>query len=176
MSNWTSFSMNHRLISLRLGKYLSGIVSLRIQNHIQLIYPKGCSSDVMMHLYSLSSEQRNWKTTHGYQHEILAYWQELTEKYDLLPHIEFNSKVVSAEWDEDLQLYHMLVEDVNTQAKVVTDAHIVISSIGLLNVPHWPDMPGASRFKGTMFHTARWRHDVELRGKKVAVIGSGPTA
>lgn len=129
-----------------------------------------------MHFYSLSSDPRNWKRTHGYQPEILAYWQELTEKYDLLPNIEFNSKVIDAEWDDDLQQYHIVVENVNTCAKVFTDAHVVISSIGVLNIPRWPDVPGTSKFKGTMFHSARWRHDVELKGKRVAVIGSGPTA
>ena len=129
-----------------------------------------------MHFYSLSSEPRNWKRTHGRQPEILAYWQELTEKYDLFPNIQFNSKVVGAEWDDDLQLYHVTVEDVKTQAKVETDAHIIISSIGILNVPHWPDVPGTSKFKGNMFHSARWRHDIELKNKKVAVVGGGPTA
>lgn len=130
----------------------------------------------MMDLYSLSSDLRNWKSTQGYQPEILAYWQELTEKYDLLPNIEFNRKVVGAEWDDDLGMYHVLVEDVKTRAKVVTDAQIVISAIGRLDIPRWPDVPGTSTFKGIMFHSAQWNHDVELTGKKVAVIGSGPTA
>ena len=130
----------------------------------------------MMHFYSLSSDLRNWKSTHGYQPEILAYWQELTEKYDLLPNIEFNSKVIGAEWDDGLQQYHIVVENVNTGAKVFTNAHIIISSIGVLNIPLWPDVPGTSKFKGAIFHSARWRHDVELKGKRVAVIGSGPTA
>lgn len=176
MSNCTWFTMDRRFISLCSGKYLSGVVSFRVQYRAHLMRPKGCSSDIMMHFYSLSSDLRNWKTTHGLQPEILAYWQELTEKYDLLPNIEFNSKVIGAEWDNDLQLYHVLVEDVKTRAKVVTDAHIVISSIGRLDIPRWPNVPGTSRFKGIMFHSAQWRHDVELTGKKVAVVGSGPTA
>ncbi|KAF8624356.1 hypothetical protein AX15_005919 [Amanita polypyramis BW_CC] len=130
----------------------------------------------MMHFYSLSTDLRNWKESHCYHYDILEYWQDLTEKYDLYPNIVFNHKVVNVEWNDELKLYHVTIEDFETGVKTATEAHVVISSIGTLNIPHWPDIPGLSKFEGVKFHSAEWNHDVDLRGKRVAVIGGASTA
>ncbi|KIL65745.1 hypothetical protein M378DRAFT_125196 [Amanita muscaria Koide BX008] len=139
-------------------------------------YP-GCSSDVGMSFFSLSTDIRNWSASHAFQPEILAYWRSLAHKYSLLPHIKYNHSVVSAEWDETSQRYHVTVHNEVTGETSVTDAKVIVSAIGILNVPRWPeDISGLRTFGGSMFHSARWDSEVDLRGKNVAVIGNGPSA
>ncbi|KAF8638816.1 hypothetical protein AX17_001874 [Amanita inopinata Kibby_2008] len=138
-------------------------------------YP-GCSSDVAVHFFSLSTDLRNWSATHAYQDEILAYWQHLAEKYDLFPNIIFNHKVVAAEWDDAKQAYDVTVEDAVSGRRFVTRADILVSAIGILDVPRLPDIPNISAFRGEMFHSSRWDDQVELQGKRVAVIGNGASA
>jgi cation diffusion facilitator CzcD-associated flavoprotein CzcO len=111
------------------------------------------------------------------QPEILSYWKQLTRKYDLLPHISFHSKVLSASWDIDRQIYTITIQDVRSEMIMTTEAHILISAVGVLEEPRIPlDMKGVHTFKGELFHSARWGHDVDLRGKRVGVIGNGCSA
>ncbi|KAJ7255837.1 hypothetical protein B0H12DRAFT_1218728 [Mycena haematopus] len=140
------------------------------------IYP-GASSDVSTHFYSASTDLNpNWSATHTPQVEMFEYWRKLTVKYDLYRRIVFNRSVVSAEWDIKEQVYHIVTEDVQSGAKFTTTAKILISAIGILDIPRYPNIAGLSSFKGTMFHSARWDTGVDLRGKKVAVIGNGASA
>jgi len=139
------------------------------------IYP-GCSSDNNIHFYSLSTDLKpDWNTTHAFQPEIEEYWQKLSEKYSLLPHLVFGCEVVAANWDSLAQVYHITTKDVKTGALSLTTARILVSAVGLLAVPKFPDIPGLADFRGTMFHSARWV-DTELDGKRVAVIGNGASA
>ncbi|KAJ7184662.1 hypothetical protein C8R46DRAFT_464998 [Mycena filopes] len=140
------------------------------------IYP-GASSDVGVHFYSLSTDLNpNWRSTHASQAETQEYWRQLTTKYDLFPRIVFNRLVVSAEWSNKAQMYHILTEDVKSGEKFSTTATILISAIGLLEVPRFPNIAGVTSFKGKMFHSARWDTGVDLRKKRVAVIGNGASA
>lgn len=85
--------------------------------------------------------------------------------------------VISADWDSSAQLYHVILQDTETGAKQNVDAEIIISAIGGFIAPAFPkDVPGADTFKGDIFHSAQWRHDVDLRGKRVGVIGNGCSA
>ncbi|KAJ6567001.1 hypothetical protein B0H19DRAFT_716653 [Mycena capillaripes] len=140
------------------------------------IYP-GASSDVSIHFYSLSTDLNpDWPSTHGSQAETQEYWRKLTAKYDLYPRIVFNRQVVSAEWSAKEQLYHIVTEEVGSGKRSSTSAKILISAIGVLEVPRFPSISGISSFKGEMFHSARWDTGVDLRGKQVAVIGNGASA
>ncbi|KAH7913943.1 hypothetical protein BJ138DRAFT_1001148 [Hygrophoropsis aurantiaca] len=136
-------------------------------------YP-GCSSDVQIHWYSLSSDLNpHWNKSHGLQPEILEYWIHLSKKYILYPHIAFNTKVISVEWSEKDQHYDIITEDVVSGQRSFDSANIVISAIGVLENPHIPrDIPGFDCFKGTYFHSARWPGGLDLRHKRVAVIGN----
>lgn len=144
-------------------------------------YP-GAGSDVQVHLYSLSTELRpHWKKALATQPELYAYWLELTDKHNLRPHILFNTRVVGAEWDAVKQLYHVqLNSSTSATSEVVEqviDAEIVISATGTLERPRLPDdVKGMDAFKGKSFHSARWDHEVELKGKRVGVVGSGSSA
>lgn len=99
----------------------------------------------------------------------------MSEKHSILPHIVFNRKVVDAYWDAEKQVYQITTNDTNTAAQTSTTANILISAIGVLEVPHFPDIPGLSDFKGELFHSARWV-DTPLSEKRVAVIGNGASA
>ncbi|KAJ7100486.1 hypothetical protein C8R44DRAFT_834794 [Mycena epipterygia] len=139
------------------------------------IYP-GCSSDVSINLYSLSTDLNpNWTHSHAFQPEIQEYWIQLVLKYDLYPKMIFNRRVVSAQWDMKAQKYDILTEDRDGTQTSLTAA-ILVSAIGLLEIPSFPDIPGISRFRGDSFHSARWDNTISLAGKRVAVIGSGSSA
>ncbi|KAG1809003.1 hypothetical protein EV424DRAFT_1543235 [Suillus variegatus] len=136
-------------------------------------YP-GCSSDIEIHWYSLSSDPYPyWNASHGLQPEIQAYWIKLSKKYNLYPHIAFNTKVLSAEWDDAKQQYNIIVEDVSSGKRMSSVANVVISAVGILQVPKIPyEIPGVRKFQGTSFHSAQWPGSINLQNKRVAVIGN----
>jgi cation diffusion facilitator CzcD-associated flavoprotein CzcO len=139
---------------------------------------QGCASDVPIHFYSLSTDLNPyWDKLLGSRYEIHTYWKRLTQKYNISPCISYHSKVVSARWDTERQLYTIEVQDVRSGEITSTEAQILISAIGVLEQPRTPpDLKGVETFKGDLFHSARWRHDVDLRGKRVGVIGNGCSA
>jgi cation diffusion facilitator CzcD-associated flavoprotein CzcO len=104
-----------------------------------------------------------------------GYLKQLTDKYSLSSNIIFGCKVVGASWDSTEQLYHIQTEDVLTGKRSTTPAQILISALGVLEIPNYPDIKGISDFRGTIFHSARWI-DTALNGKQVAVIGNGASA
>jgi cation diffusion facilitator CzcD-associated flavoprotein CzcO len=84
---------------------------------------------------------------------------------------------VSAIWDSKLQLYNIVVEDVESGATTSTTANIIISAVGIVEQPRYPSgLDGIQSFKGDLFHSARYRHDIDLKGKRVGVVGNGSSA
>ncbi|KAJ7165464.1 hypothetical protein C8R43DRAFT_986451 [Mycena crocata] len=140
------------------------------------VYP-GASSDIPIHFYSLSSDLNpDWSSTHGSQEDIHTYWKALVAKYELYPHIAFNQRVVSADWNPQKHIYELEIDDVPSGIRTTTTARVLLSAVGILTMPNIPAIPGLKAFKGEIFHTARWRKDVSLHGKRVALIGSGTSA
>lgn len=134
-------------------------------------YP-GAACDVQSHFYSYSFEPKHdWSRKFGLQREILGYMEHCVEKYGLKGHIRFNSEVVRAEFDSSANVWHIGLSD-ETRLR----ADILITATGQLNQPAFPDIEGLDRFEGTLFHSARWNHDYNLDGKRVAVIGTGASA
>ncbi|MFT7837652.1 NAD(P)/FAD-dependent oxidoreductase [Saccharothrix sp. BKS2] len=134
-------------------------------------YP-GCACDVPSHMYSFSFELNpRWSRTFARQPEIWAYLKEVADKYRLRPHIRFNSEVSGARWDEDAKLWHVTVANGDTYT-----ARALVAGVGALHLPNVPVLPGIEEFKGRAFHSARWDHSYDLRGKKVAVVGTGASA
>lgn len=130
-----------------------------------------------MHFYSLSTDLKpDWNHSHGYQPDIQEYWKDLAHKHDIYSHVVFGCKVVSAEWDDAKQLYTIVTEDVRTGLQTTSTAEILVSAIGVLEIPKYPDIPGLSTFKGSNFHSARWDVTADLRKKRVGVIGNGASA
>ncbi|HKP62127.1 MAG TPA: NAD(P)/FAD-dependent oxidoreductase [Polyangiales bacterium] len=134
-------------------------------------YP-GAACDVPSHLYSYSFENNpNWTRDYGSQREILGYLERCADKYGVRPHMRFRRKVVSARFDEERGVWSVQTEDGRTYT-----ARVLIASCGSLSIPAYPQLPGMSTFQGPLFHTARWRADAALEGKRVAVIGTGASA
>jgi cation diffusion facilitator CzcD-associated flavoprotein CzcO len=133
-------------------------------------YP-GCACDVPSHLYSYSfAPNPEWSHSFSPQPEIRAYLRRLAEERGLLPFVRFGHEVERAAWDEDVRRW---VID-TTRGTVTGD--VVIAATGALSGPSIPDLPGLSTFRGPVFHSARWDHDVDLTGKRVAVVGTGASA
>ncbi|KAG6860624.1 hypothetical protein C0995_009273 [Termitomyces sp. Mi166 len=139
---------------------------------------RGCGSDVPGHWYSLSTDLNpNWSSFYVSQPEIRAYWEDLFYKYELPLHTQLGHMVVSSQWDSEAQLYHITVKEIATDQTKQIDGEIIINAIGGFMNPVFPkDIEGVEKFRGLVWHSARWRHDVDLRGKRVAVIGNGCSA
>jgi cation diffusion facilitator CzcD-associated flavoprotein CzcO len=134
-------------------------------------YP-GCACDVESHLYSFSFEPNpNWSRLYAPQPEIFAYLRHVARKYDLMRHIHFHTNLVGARWDETRRLWVVTADDGR-----VFEGEALVSGMGGLSNPAYPDIPGRERFEGPQFHSATWRHDVNLDDQRVAVIGSGASA
>ena len=134
-------------------------------------YP-GCACDVQSHLYSYSFEQNpEWTRMFARQGEIWAYLRGCSEKYGLGPHLRFGADVTGARWDDAQQKWVVSTRDGRTFT-----GRVLISGMGGLSNPTIPDPNGKARFRGEQFHSAQWRHDVDLKGKRIAVIGTGASA
>lgn len=134
-------------------------------------YP-GCGCDVPAHLYSYSFAQNPaWSRSYARQPEILAYLQGVAARYDLVRRVRFDTPITALDWDAAARHWRLTSRD----GRIFT-ARVVVSAVGALHVPKSPHLPGAESFAGMTFHSARWRHDVELAGKNVAVVGSGASA
>ncbi|KOU09197.1 cyclohexanone monooxygenase [Streptomyces sp. NRRL F-5755] len=133
-------------------------------------YP-GCACDVPSHLYSFSfAPNPEWPRNFSGQPHIRAYLERVTDTFGLRPHIRFDSEVRSLRWNGE-ELYW----EVETASGALT-ADVVVSATGPLSDPKVPDVPGLDSFQGKVFHSARWDHDYDLRGKRVAMIGTGASA
>src|ERR1700677_110111 len=105
------------------------------------------------------------------QSENLNYARWLVDKHDIRQHIEFETEVKSLIWDDATKLWEVRSE--GPDGPRTRHVNAVISAVGFLSRPSEPRLEGADAFKGKLFHTARWPEDVDIKGKRVAVIGSG---
>ena len=134
-------------------------------------YP-GCACDIPSHLYSFSFEPKpDWKHLFSYQAEIWDYLKGVADKYGLRRYIEFNSLVDRGHWDDEEYRWHVFTADGREYV-----AQFLISGVGALHIPSVPDIAGRGEFRGPAFHSAEWDHNVDLTGKRVAVIGTGASA
>jgi 4-hydroxyacetophenone monooxygenase len=138
-------------------------------------YP-GCRVDNPNHNYSYAFAQRHdWPLHFSTQDVLLDYFQRCADTFGLREHIRFSTEVVSAEWsDADLR-WTVVVRGPDGREEAL-DADAVVSAVGQLNRPSFPAIEGRESFAGPSFHSAQWDHDLDLRGKRVAVIGTGASA
>jgi 4-hydroxyacetophenone monooxygenase len=137
-------------------------------------YP-GCRVDVPNHFYSYSFAQRNdWPQHFSTQDVLLDYFRTCADELELREHIRFGATVDAAVFDDDRLVW--TVEYTDDDGPHSIEANAVISAVGQLNRPSYPDIAGRDRFAGPVFHSAQWDHDVDLAGKRVAVIGTGASA
>jgi cation diffusion facilitator CzcD-associated flavoprotein CzcO len=134
-------------------------------------YP-GCACDIPSHMYSFSFEQNpDWSRAYSPQPEIWRYMREVADKHDLRRFVRFGQEMTGARWDAEENRWH-----VATRGGDEFVAGALVAGVGALHLPQIPELPGIEKFAGPAFHSARWRHDVDLKGKKVAVIGTGASA
>lgn len=133
-------------------------------------YP-GCQCDVPSNLYSFSfAPNPNWSRDFAWQSEILEYLKGCADRYGVRPHIRFETEVLSSHWENDAQRWR-----IETNRGTLT-ADVLVSGHGGLSAPSVPDIEGLATFRGKVFHSASFRHDEDLAGKRVAVIGTGASA
>jgi len=138
-------------------------------------YP-GCRVDVPNYLYSYSFAQRDdWPQYFSDQSVLLDYFRHVADAFGLRDHVELGTEVVSVELDERSHRWTVTSRRSDGSTRV-TEADAVISAVGQLNQPQVPAIAGAEMFTGAAFHSARWDHDVDLAGRRVAVIGTGASA
>jgi cation diffusion facilitator CzcD-associated flavoprotein CzcO len=133
-------------------------------------YP-GAACDVPSHLYEFSFEPNpRWSRRYAPQAEIQAYLEDVARRHGVLERIRTGTEVKSARWDGERSKWVL-----ETSAGP-HEADVLVTACGQLSVPKVPPIPGLEDFEGPAFHTGEWRHDVELAGKRVAVVGTGCSA
>lgn len=133
-------------------------------------YP-GCACDVPSNLYSFSfAPNPSWTNGFSSQPEIRSYLEQVADRYKLRPLIRFDTTVLDARWDPAARRWRL------TTSRGEVAARILIGATGPLADPSVPDIPGIADFPGPVLHTGAWDEDVDLTGKRVAVIGTGASA
>ncbi|WP_328613107.1 NAD(P)/FAD-dependent oxidoreductase [Amycolatopsis sp. NBC_00355] len=134
-------------------------------------YP-GCACDVQSHMYSFSYEQNpDWSRSFSPQPEIFDYLKGVADKYRLREKIRFGVELTGAHWDERERRWTATTKDGREFS-----AQFLVSGVGGLHIPQVPELPGIANFQGQTWHSAQWNHEYDLRGKRVAVVGTGASA
>lgn len=134
-------------------------------------YP-GCSVDVAAHKYSFSfALNPNWSARRPGQPEILSYLRSIVESSGLHERIVYREDAISASYDTTMGLWRVV-----TASGRLYSSWAVVLATGALQQPNIPELEGLSLFRGDQFHSAQWPQGLDLRGKRVAVIGTGASA
>ncbi len=138
-------------------------------------YP-GCRVDVSSHLFCYSFAQRDdWPQHFSTQPELLDYFRGFADEFDVRQFIRFSTSVDAVSFDDRSATWQVCTVDADGRTETATfDA--IVNATGQLNRPKLPDIAGRTSFAGPAFHSAQWRHDIDLTGKRVAVIGTGASA
>jgi 4-hydroxyacetophenone monooxygenase len=138
-------------------------------------YP-GCAVDTPNHFYQFSFEPNNdWSHYFSQQESIRAYLSRCADKYRVREHVHFGVEVHSAHWQEASGTWRLEVRD-RTGLTQVSEFDAIVCAVGQLNRPKIPDFPGLKDFQGEVLHTAAWPEGADLRGKRVALLGTGASA
>ncbi|KAK9898968.1 FAD/NAD-P-binding domain-containing protein [Cystobasidium minutum MCA 4210] len=135
-------------------------------------YP-GCRCDVPAHNYQLPwAANPDWTEFYATAPEIQRYYAKVVEDHDLAKYINLEHEVIKAEWQDDRSKWVVTVRGPDGR-EFTDEGDIFINASGILNSYKWPKIPTLKKFKGALVHTARWPQDLEWKGKKIAVLGSG---
>jgi cation diffusion facilitator CzcD-associated flavoprotein CzcO len=134
-------------------------------------YP-GCACDVPTPLYSYSfAPNPRWSHMYARSEEIRLYLEDCADRFGVRPHLRLGADVTGARWDSGRQRWV-----INVGGAPALTARMVVGGFGGLNRPAFPDIDGLEDYRGALFHSAQWDHDVPLEGRRVAVIGTGASA
>ncbi|MCZ0944233.1 MAG: NAD(P)/FAD-dependent oxidoreductase [Gammaproteobacteria bacterium] len=138
-------------------------------------YPD-CGVDTPNHFYSYSfARNPDWSGYFSKRDELHAYFERCADQFGLSEHIRLRTEVTAMAYDEADSRWRIEVRNAAGEVETLT-ANAVVSAVGQLNRPAMPDIEGIESFAGPLFHSARWRSDVDLTGRRVAVIGTGCSA
>ncbi|HUC06806.1 MAG TPA: NAD(P)/FAD-dependent oxidoreductase [Solirubrobacterales bacterium] len=132
-------------------------------------YP-GAACDIPSHLYEYSFAPNRWSRRFSPGPEIRAYIEGVARRFGVFDKVRTDTEVTSASWNEERGKW-LLETSAGSH-----EADVLVTACGQLSVPKVPPIAGLESFEGPAFHTAEWRHDVDLAGKRVAVIGTGCSA
>ncbi|GAC1620045.1 MAG: hypothetical protein NVS9B10_01350 [Nevskia sp.] len=136
-------------------------------------YP-GCRVDINSFIYSYTFAQKIWPEYFGARDDVLAYLKDCADQLGLRAHTRFNSEVLAAKWDEANSCWQLRIR--TAEGEQTVSSEVVVSAVGQLNRPSLPDIAGRESFAGPCFHSARWDYAVEIKGKRVGIIGTGASA
>lgn len=137
-------------------------------------YP-GCGVDTPSHYYSYGFVRHDWSQYFALRDEMNDYLRAVSDELNLAPLIEFETSVDALSYDEESQRWIVsLTKRDGTRATYTPN--VVISAVGIFNPPKMPSIPGLDAFKGRIFHSAEWPHDIDVANKNVAIIGNGASA
>jgi 4-hydroxyacetophenone monooxygenase len=135
-------------------------------------YP-GCRVDVASHYYSYSfAHDHDFPEYYSRQPELHRYFRSIADEHGITEHVRWHSEVERAVFDEATSRWEVSIRNADGRVETAS-APILISGVGSLNRPKLPDIPGLDDFTGPAFHSARWDPDVDLTGKRVALLGAG---
>ncbi|WP_235747937.1 flavin-containing monooxygenase [Nocardia coffeae] len=143
-------------------------------NWWQNTYP-GAGVDTPSHLYSFSFAKNDWTTHFALRDELQRYFAQIMKDLAADQRIRYGTEVRSATYDEKSARWSVEVHNPDGSPSTL-QADVVISAVGVLNRPKKPNVPGMETFQGVSFHSAEWPEDLELDGKRVAIVGTGASA
>jgi 4-hydroxyacetophenone monooxygenase len=142
---------------------------------LENVYP-GCGVDTPSHFYSFSfAPNSRWSRFFAKRDEVLAYLKSVAERYGVRDSIRFGTEVTRADYDTATATWRVTAR-AGDGTEMELDAPVLVSAVGMVNRPSIPPIKDLDSFSGPVMHTAQWRPDVELAGKRVAVVGTGASA
>lgn len=137
-------------------------------------YP-GCGVDTPNHAYSFSMGSRyRWRSYFSPRDQLWDYLRRAADEFGVRPDIRFETEVTAARWDAARNLWVVSVQTPDGPGTI--EANVLVSAIGQFGLPYVPRIKGMESFKGRMFHTTEWPEDLDVRGKRIAIIGTGASA
>jgi len=157
-----------------INKYPGQLETTQHDSNSEADNPEGCGCDVPSALYSFSFAQNpNWTKLMPSNKEIKAYVDGVVKTYNLLSKMTFGTEVVRSVWREEVNRWLLHLRDLKTGVEYYHECQILFAATGQLVEPRPCEIPGTSDFEGSIFHSARWDHSVDLKGKNVVIIGNG---
>jgi cation diffusion facilitator CzcD-associated flavoprotein CzcO len=139
-------------------------------------YP-GAACDVPSSLYSYSfAPHPAWPRRYSEQPEILQYIEDVVRREELAPLLRTGTEVLGAAYDDQTGRWSVRTRSVGAGTEELLEADVLVAAVGQLSRPHVPRLDGIETFRGPVFHSAEWDHEVDLRGRRVAVVGTGASA
>ncbi|KAA8641469.1 flavin-containing monooxygenase [Aspergillus tanneri] len=136
-------------------------------------YP-GVRCDIPAHVYQSGfAPNTQWTEEFAQGAEIREYWQGVARKYDVYRHLRLQQKVERAEWIPQLAKWRVTIQDLKNNKTYQEELDVLINAIGHFNDWQLPNYEGINQYQGKLFHSSHWQHDVELQGRRIALIGNG---